>query len=311
MSVVGKFIPKVSVGGLGEKAKILAEFLREHSPRVGVITGAGISTSSGIPCYRGELGSYNLGHVPLQHAEFVDSASKRRRYWARSMRGFNYFHKRPISLTHELLVSSPIATTVSGIVTQNVDRLHHAAGSENVVELHGRGDRVVCLSCGEAESRKKFTDRMMEANREWIKKSGLIIYDEEKEHLNDDIRADGDAHLQNTDFADFFVPPCRSCGHDVVMPDLVFFGGTISKEVKQAAAAVVDNASCVLILGSSCSTFSAFSLVRRARDDGKPIAMVNIGETRVDEMVEDSLKFEYPVDEFLDATCEELDMHSY
>ena len=280
-----------------EDAMSLRKFLREYTPAV--ITGAGLSTSAGIPCYRGEKGSYSHGHVPLQHAEFVQSKSKRKRYWARSLRGFEYFHRRTFTRAHQLLAKE---LNVGRIVTQNVDRLHHQAGSKGVVELHGRGDRVVCLKCNEVESRKKFTDRMREANRTWIQDNKLRIFADEE---GDDIRADGDAHLESNDFETFHVPSCRSCGHEIVMPDLVFFGGSIPGTVKEQAAKIVDEADGLLIVGSSCSTYSAFSLVRRAQDASKPIAMINIGPTRVDDMVDDGMKFEYPIDSFLEEVAED------
>eukprot|EP00939_MAST-03C_sp_MAST-3C-sp1_P000001 g1.t1 len=296
-----RFVPSAlaAVEDFGWKCSQLAEFMSYHRPKVAVITGAGISTSSGIPCYRGDLGSYSRGHVPLQHHEFVDSSSKRKRYWARSLRGFKYFHERPPSLTHRFLAEK-LSSFISGIVTQNVDRLHHVAGSKNIVELHGRGDRVFCLSCNKVESRKLYTERTMDENREWISRNDLKIYREGNESEDDDIRADGDAHIAGKDFEQFVVPPCKHCDEGVVMPDLVFFGGSIRKEVKLAAQKIVDEADALLVLGSSCSTYSAFSLVRRAHGDGKPIAMVNIGETRIDDLIDEGMKFQYPIDDFLE-----------
>lgn len=243
-----------------------------------VLTGAGISTESGIPCYRGKHGSYRFGHKPMMHYEFVRSALKRKRYWARSIKGWRYFHHRSPNITHKALAALECECKVSGIVTQNVDRLHHAAGSRNVVELHGRNDMVRCLKCSAVEQRIAYQVRVETLNARWI-----------AEHLPPvdllDVRADGDAELGLLDFKNFKTPHCSVCDFDIVMPCVVFFGGSIPPETKAKAANLIESAERLLILGSSCTVFSAFDLVRRAARRNQPIALVNIGETRVDDLV--------------------------
>ena len=165
------------------------------------------------------------------------------------------------------------------------------------MELHGRGDVVRCLNCGHTHSRFAWTEHMARVNRAWVARHGITEFRDTGEGADDDIRADGDSHLEAADFDSFEVPPCSACGHDVVMPDLVFFGGSIRNEVKEAAAAIVDDADALLIVGSSCTTYSCFRLVRAASTAGKPIAMVNMGETRVDDMVD--LKVEGVIDRVL------------
>ena len=276
----------------------LARFLKAHAPSVAAITGAGVSTAAGIPDYRSPEGSYSKGHVPMQHADFVRSERKRKRFWARSVRGFRYFSQREPSAAHRLMARLEAGGVISGLVTQNVDRLHHAAGHANVVELHGRGDAVRCLNCGHTEARVAWTENLARINHDWVERHGIKEFrDNDRGNEDDDIRADGDSHLVAADFDSFEVPHCSQCGHGVVMPDLVFFGGSIRNEVKEAAAAIVDDADALLIVGSSCMTYSCFRLVRAASTAGKPIAMVNLGETRVDDMVD--LKVEGVIDDVL------------
>jgi len=283
----------------------LTQFVQRAAPNLAVITGAGISTTSGIPCYRGEHGSYSKGHEPMEHADFIRSPTKRKRFWARSVRGFRYFNQRPASETHRLLASLEQRDIVGGLVTQNVDRLHHRAGHKHVVELHGRGDLVRCLSCDHTETRLQWTEQLEQLNKEWITAHGLAPISPNGGGNNEDIRADGDSHITSDAFDQFLVPDCASCSHEVVMPDLVFFGGTLKKDVKEAAAKVIEDCDALLILGSSCSTLSCFRLVRACSQAGKPIAMVNIGETRVDDMI-DVVKIEGHVDEVLSHVSQAL-----
>ena len=156
----------------------LVDFMQHcstHRLDVAILSGAGLSTASGIPDYRSTKGSYTKGHKPMQHQDFVKSTSKRKRFWARSLRGYKYFGSRSPNLAHVGLAALEKAKAISGIVTQNVDRLHHLAGSSNVVELHGRGDRVVCLSCAHVKPRALFTKEMEDLNVQWMKKHGIRI----------------------------------------------------------------------------------------------------------------------------------------
>jgi NAD-dependent SIR2 family protein deacetylase len=280
-------------------ADLLSTFLQKHSPSIAVLTGAGISTSAGIPCYRGELGSYSKGHEPVQHNEFLHDPDKRKRFWARSLRGYEYFSKRQPTTTHQLLAQLEENQSIQGIITQNVDRLHHQAGSKHVVELHGRGDTVGCVedNCTFSEPRKDFTLRMKELNEKWLMKHNLKQKITNIDNDGEDIRADGDAHLSLDDFSDFIVPSCPKCHDGILMPELTFFGGSIANEVKDNATKIINDANALLILGTSASTYSAFRLVRLASKDEKPIFMVNIGETRVDDMVD--VKLEWVVDEMM------------
>lgn len=299
------FVPKPNLKQLQtyqDAVKHLTIFLQEHAPKVAILTGAGISTASGIPCYRGELGSYSKGHKPVDHSEFISSSSKRARFWARSLRGYKYFASREPTLTHNVLQQLEADSLISGIITQNVDRLHHKAGSINVCELHGRGDTVGCVNkeCNHSEIRVEYTKKMEKMNAHWMGEYNLVIEDATEPK---DIRADGDAHLTLSNYEDFQVPSCPKC-NDILMPQLTFFGGSIDVSIKDEAAKIIDDSDALLILGSSCSVYSAYRLVRAASTEGKPIMMINIGETRVDDIVD--IKLEYVVDDLFKDLKENL-----
>ena len=295
----------------------LIQFIQQHSTaNLALLSGAGLSTSSGIPDYRSEKGSYSKGHEPMQHSDFIKSPSKRKRFWARSIRGYKYFGTRNPNLSHHGFAALEQSGYLKGIVTQNVDRLHHAAGSQNVVELHGRGDQVACLSCDYKMNRRQFTENMEELNMDWLKKHRILEFQNETVEDTDDtdaddIRADGDSHLDlGKDFDDFNVPNCSACKTGILMPDLVFFGGSIKTSVKDAASKIIDDADVLMIFGSSCQVYSSYRLVRAAHLANKPILMINIGDTRVDPFVTPGLKFETTTDEAMKIILDTLDIET-
>lgn len=277
-----RFAPPVAAREAGgAEFSALVDFVSEaRSPARGmlVITGAGCSTESGIPDYRSPAGSYSKGHKPMLQQQFLTQPGQRARYWARSLKGYRLFARVHPNPAHLALAALERSGHVQGIVTQNVDRLHQKAGSRRVLELHGRGDQVECTSCGTALPRRDYQAKLEHANASWI-----------AEHLpsslrDEDVRADGDAHLTVQDFRHFHVPPCTACG-GVVMPSIIFFGGSLRPEVKLAARTWMEQAGRILVLGSSCQVFSAYSLVKDAAAAGKDLALVNIGATRVDPLV--------------------------
>lgn len=279
------------------QAQALADFLAEGRARGGgavVLTGAGLSTESGIPDYRSPEGSYSKGHKPMVHADFVKRPTQRARYWARSLKGFNVFARSRPNLAHRALAALEREGFVRDVITQNVDRLHQRAGSRRVLDLHGRGDWVECLSCKRGWPRATYQQEVADVNAAWIAANLPADIGEM------DIRADGDAHLANDDFSSFVVPPCQYCG-GVVMPSIVFFGGTVRQEVKEDANGRVQGADCMLVMGSSCQVFSSFRLVQMAARAPKPVAMVNIGETRADALVQ--LRLAARCSDALAATC--------
>ena len=190
----------------------LCDFLRGGN--VVCVTGAGISTESGIPDYRGANGSYNKGHVPMQHMEFLKEEEKRKRYWARSLVGYRYFFSRKPNSAHLDLAALESVGLIRGVITQNVDLLHTQAGSSNVIDLHGTNDKVACQSCGATRQRIEFQEEVEARNHGWIEAFLLQQVGPDgrsSESQPVDIRSDGDAHLRHDDFRDFEVPSPPMC----------------------------------------------------------------------------------------------------
>jgi len=232
--------------------------------RIVALVGAGCSTESGIPDYRGE-GTARRARNPAQHRDFVQDPVTRQRYWARSYRGWPKLAAARPNPAHEALARLERAGKVSGLITQNVDGLHHAAGSERIIELHGALRRVHCLACRGTLSRDHLQERFALAN------PGLS--------LRGEALADGDAEV--ADHADFRVVDCARCG-GVLMPDVVFFGGTVPPDRVERGYAWVDEADGLLVIGSSLTVFSGYRFVKRALARDKPVGILNIGPTRAD-----------------------------
>jgi len=205
----------------------------------------------------------------MQHREFVDKADMRRRYWARSLAGWPRLAGARPNAGHVALAQLEAAGALEGVITQNVDSLHHKAGSREVVELHGALARVRCLACGDLTSRDVLQERLLAANPSW---SGYLT----------DVAPDGDAELGVVvDDAGFEVVDCERCS-GVLMPDVVFFGGSVPRATLDAAWALFDRAELLLVAGSSLTVFSGYRFVRRAAERGVPVAIVNLGPTRGD-----------------------------
>ncbi|HEX2094819.1 MAG TPA: NAD-dependent protein deacetylase [Longimicrobiaceae bacterium] len=242
-----------------------------------VLAGAGCSTESGIPDYRGPEGSLRT-RTPVQYQEFVRSEAARVRYWARSTVGWPRFSAARPNAAHHALAELEAAGAVRGIITQNVDGLHHAAGSRRVVELHGTLGWVRCLECGEATRREEFQDRLLGLNAEWAERLARGTPDGEVEQA-----PDGDAELPARALESFRVPGCGRCG-GTVKPDVVFFGENVPRERVDEAWRLFEEAGVLLVAGSSLTVYSGRRFVYRAREDGVPIAVVNLGPTRADEV---------------------------
>ncbi|MFD0318883.1 NAD-dependent protein deacetylase [Streptomyces flavalbus] len=232
-----------------------------------VLSGAGISTESGIPDYRGVGGSLNR-HTPMTFQEFTASARARRRYWARSHLGWRTFGRALPNAGHRAVASFGRHGLLAGVITQNVDGLHQAAGSEGVVELHGSLDRVVCLSCGAFSPRRELARRLRQANAGFAPVAAGL-------------NPDGDADLTDEQVADFRVVPCAVCG-GVLKPDVVFFGENVPPRRVEHCRELVRAASSLLVLGSSLTVMSGLRFVRQAAEAGKPVLIVNRDPTRGD-----------------------------
>ena len=231
-----------------------------------VISGAGISTDSGIPDYRGE------GRVqkhPLTFDEFMGSKANQARYWARSYVGWNRIANAQPNAGHRAIAEAEKRGLISSIITQNVDGLHQKAGSKSVLELHGRLDRVLCVGCGDSFSRLEMDERIAEANPSLIRDFSV------------EFSPDGDAEVEVPE--GFTVPGCATCGSHY-KPDVVFFGEQVPKPRVADAEARVEAAEAVLVAGSSLTVNSGLRLVKRAAQAEKPVVIVNLGSTRADEL---------------------------
>ncbi|MER6443828.1 NAD-dependent protein deacetylase [Streptomyces venezuelae] len=256
-----------------------------------VLSGAGISTESGIPDYRGEGGSLRR-HTPMTYQEFTTSIHARRRYWARSHLGWRTFGRARPNAGHRAVAAFERRGLLSAVITQNVDGLHQAAGSEEVVELHGNLHRVVCLSCGDFSTRRELARRLEEAN---------AGFDPGTARLN----PDGDADLTDEQVSDFTVMPCAKCG-GTLKPDVVFFGENVPPHRVERCRELVDAAASLLVLGSSLTVMSGLRFVRQAAQAGKPVMIINRDPTRGDRHA--AARIALPLGATLTALADGLDI---
>lgn len=238
--------------------------------RIVALTGAGFSTDSGLPDYRGPDAK---PRNPITYSQFVSSPDFRRHYWARNHLGWHQLHVTEPNEGHYALARLEAAGIVSGVITQNVDRLHQRAGSVNVIDLHGHYQLVRCLNCGTTMTRDELDLRLQELNPGFL---------ERVSELGDvEIAPDADAVLAETD--DFVIADCPVCG-GILKPDIVFFGESVPPTKVQAAFAMIDAAGALLVAGTSLAVMSGLRFVRHAAQSGLPIVLVNRGLTRGDEL---------------------------
>jgi len=259
----------------------LAAFVRRH-PRLFVLTGAGCSTESGIPDYRDGNGEWKRP-APVTYQAFMGDELTRRRYWARSMIGFPVMSGARPGAAHLALAKLECAGKVGMLLTQNVDGLHSAAGSRSTIDLHGRIDTVRCMACGIHSPRAALQADLLRRNPRWAGFEARIA-------------PDGDADLDGRDFASFDVPACAHCG-GVLKPDVVFFGESVPPQRVADARSALAECDAVLVAGSSLMVYSGFRFVQAAVTAGKPVAAVNLGRTRADDLL--TLKVQQPVGEAL------------
>lgn len=232
-----------------------------------VLSGAGLSTESGIPDYRGPTGALRKS-LPMTYQTFTRDPLARRRYWARSQLGWRVVARAAPNDGHRAVAALQARGLLSAVVTQNVDGLHQAGGAASVVELHGNLDRVVCLGCFTRTSRDALDRRLREANAGW-------------DAVATAINPDGDVALDDQHLEEFQVVDCRDCG-GLLKPDVVFFGESVPMSRVEAAFAAVESARALLVLGSSLTVMSGRRFVLRAAKLGIPVAIVNQGATRGD-----------------------------
>jgi NAD-dependent SIR2 family protein deacetylase len=261
--------------------------------RVLVLTGAGVSTESGIPDYRSPE-SLARPRAPVRGPDFVRSAALRRRYWARGVMGWPVFRRARPNASHLALARLEARAVVQRVITQNVDRLHTHAGSRRVLELHGALAEVVCLDCGYLEDRDAVQARMQVDNREWLARA---------EAAGPAIAPDGDADLPDEWVERFEVPSCERC-HGVLKPNVVFFGENVARPLVDEAFAEVDAADVLLVAGTSLAIFSGYRFLRHAVARGMPVAIVNRGPVRGEEHA--TVKVEASTGDTLAALAERL-----
>jgi len=328
------------------------------------ITGAGMSTESGIPDYRGSKGSYFRGHKPIIHHEFMSSPEQRKRYWARSLVGYSPFANAQPNLGHEALAKLEEMKYIGveleectdfdrlgdscfgnldgvtngkegatrrrlSIITQNVDTLHSKAGLKHCLHLHGRGDLVRCMNCGMTHDRKEYHDKLTQCNRDWLNEATSdTVDDDTKKDNKAELRPDGDAELgERVSYDELILPPCPRCDNNATLhntttindeehqsffkTDVVFFGDSVPKHRFDISYAAINAADGVLCIGTSLAVHSAFRLVKRAIERGTPVAILNVGETRVERegLGDDGLvtKLESPIGETLAELVKLLD----
>ena len=255
-----------------------------------ILTGAGISTPSGIPDYRDSDG-VRRGRQPMMYQEFLAAPESRRRYWARAMLGWPRVRKARPNAAHQALATLQQRGRISALITQNVDTLHDQAGSHDVIELHGSLHRVLCLDCGQRSERDAI-QQQMETHNPYL--SGV-----------DAVQApDGDTLLDPAFEARFQVPQCPHCAGERMKPDVVFFGENVAQPTAARALAAAENAAGLLVVGSSLMAYSAFRLCRVIAEHGKPLMAINLGKTRADDLLD--LKIEGSCEELLPWLVEEL-----
>jgi NAD-dependent SIR2 family protein deacetylase len=261
--------------------------------RLALLTGAGLSTDSGIPDYRGPD---SPPRSPMTYQEFVRDAANRQRYWARNHVGWSHLRHADPNQGHRAAAEMERRGLLSGVITQNVDRLHEDAGSFNVVDLHGRYDQVVCLDCGRTYSRRLLAAVLEELNPGFLEKatrSGLV-----------EMAPDADSTVEDQVLiSGFVVAVCPACG-GTLKPDFVYFGENVPKERVERSYAIVDDAGALLVAGSSLTVMSGLRFVRHAAKDGKPVVIINRGATRGDDRA--TIKLDAGVSEALTWLAVEL-----
>ncbi|RKP51992.1 NAD-dependent protein deacetylase [Pararobbsia silviterrae] len=266
----------------------LVAFFDRHA-RVFVLGGAGVSTASGIPDYRDEHGQ-RKGRDPILLQDFLKSELARKRYWARNMIGWPTVRQARPNAAHRALAELGAMGRIERLVTQNVDGLHRAAGSEHVIELHGNIADVICMTCGHRHARDAIQVRLEAENPDWLAMEAVPL-------------PDGDARLESARFDRFRAPACECCG-GVIKPDVVFFGEGVPRARVEDAMASLARADAMLVVGSSLMVYSGFRFCEQAARAGTPIVAINIGRTRADGLL--SLKIPESLVEILPALVERL-----
>ncbi|XP_020789716.1 NAD-dependent protein lipoamidase sirtuin-4, mitochondrial [Boleophthalmus pectinirostris] len=271
-SGVLNFVPSCNTTDVQSVEQLQAFVSRAR--RLFVMTGAGLSTESGIPDYRSEkVGLYaRTSRRPMEHIEFIRSAKSRQRYWARNFVGWPQFSSHQPNTAHTVLQQWEQRGKLHWLVTQNVDALHSKAGQKRLTELHGSTHRVICLGCGDISAREDLQRRFEALNPDWTAHAGAVA-------------PDGDVFLEDDQVLHFRVPSCEHC-RGVLKPDVTFFGDTVSKTKVQFVHEKLVDSDAVLVVGSSLQVYSGYRFLLAANDRKIPVAIINIGSTRADHLAQ-------------------------
>ena len=259
---------QANVEGLSSAALFSIETAREriNGKRVFVLTGAGLSTDSGIPDYRGQG---RVAKHPMTYDTFMGSELAQKRYWARSYVGWSRISSALPNPGHIALAKAETQGRISALVTQNVDGLHQEAGSKSVIDLHGRLDRVVCMGCKDSIARIEMDSFLKELNPDITKDVSV------------EFTPDGDAEIEGTE--NFIVPSCAKC-NGVYKPDVVFFGESVPSARVELALNLLEDSDILLVAGTSLTVNSGYRFAKQASKTQKPIVVVNLGPTRADHL---------------------------
>lgn len=257
-------------GNISEQIQTLAHEMQQNQP-VTVLTGAGISVSSGLPVYRDAEGSW-IHKQPVQGPKFRASESTRQRYWCRSYFGWQAFSKARPNSSHNDLARLEEKNFISTVITQNVDGLHQQAGSKQTIALHGNLSEVICLSCGDISARSELQTRLKVANPEFLK-------------IQFEVAPDGDALVDDAHVKRFNIVACAKC-NGTLQPHVVFYGDNVPRPRVDACMQQVLNSRMLLCIGTSLMVFSGFRFCRAAAEAGIPVVMINKGITRADDLAE-------------------------
>ncbi|KAF0351341.1 DHS-like NAD/FAD-binding domain-containing protein [Gigaspora margarita] len=281
----------------------LIELFKSNNGKVLVLTGAGISTDSGIPDYRGPKGTYiiNENYRPIFYHEFASLHQFRQRYWARSYLGWPLMKKAKPNISHYALSNLQSNNYIQKIITQNVDEFHQKSGSKSILELHGSLSQIHCLNCGHIKQRSDYQSILSDLNPKW----NDFLKNIELGKINPIVRPDGDIDLPHgTSYDSFNYLSCIQCSNGIYKPSVIFFGENIKNSIKNETIDLVQNCKSILVIGSSLATYSAFRIVKLASDLGKDIAIINLGETRGDNL--SFLKIDFPCGDLLPAIADQL-----
>ena len=249
--------------------KDLQDFLADKRNLI-VLSGAGISVGSGIPTYRDKDGTWKRSN-PIQHQDFMSRKLARQRYWLRSFSGWPAVASAVPTLSHNVIAELERCKIVQMVVTQNVDRLHQQAGSQNVIDLHGRLDEVVCMSCQKITTRNTLQSKLELLNPSFSQQGNVA--------------PDGDADVPEKLVPGFVVPTCEDCG-GILKPNVVFFGDSVNKSIVQRVYDGIDDSDGMLIIGTSLKVFSGYRFCRYATQQRKPIASINPGLSRGEDLIQ-------------------------